>query len=128
MICTESYRKVSETFYRDIAPLNFSDLKRQNLKRKVEEGPPPPTKEGEEGCLGPLASPNDSGPYATIDDDVTDFRRTPVGRLPSYISLASSEPAEDKTSKIDDMTLNKSGSDAKYVVLEANGDCKEHLI
>ena len=80
--------------------------------------------------LGPLASPNDSGPYATIDDD-EETKRVPVGPLPAFISLAhissgGEEDKEDLASMI--VQAETEGGQNKDIVLEADEDCEERLI
>ena len=81
--------------------------------------------------LGPLASPNDSGPYATIDDD-EETKRVPVGPLPAFISLThissgGEEDEEDLASMIVQAETEGRGGN-KDIVLEADEDCEERLM
>ena len=81
--------------------------------------------------LGPLASPNDSGPYATIDEE-EDTKRVPVGPLPAFISLAhiSSSSGEEDEEDLASMIVQaeEGGGGNKDIVLEADEDCEERLI
>ena len=108
--------------------------KRQSLKRKVANAPEPhqasTSSSGVVDDLGPLASPNDSGPYATIDEEET--KRVPVGPLPAFISLAhiSSSSGEEDEEDLASMIVQaeEGGGGNKDIVLEADEDCEERLI
>jgi len=126
------------------AAVDRANLKRKSTGSGAEERGGESAEE--DGSLGPgLASPNDSGPYATIDDDFEEgdeeIKRTPVGHLPAFIPFNSGpeDTEEDDVASIQSRLTSSRGGGAtaghetsdhqeKDIVLEAEEDCEERLI
>ena len=94
------------------------EAKRQRLMKQIELAKQARRSDVEDP-FPELESPNDSGPYEKIDEE-----REPLGPLPSYIALASSESDDEMLERIE----SGGGGGSKDIVLEAEENCDERLI